>query len=312
VLTPFACFLKLTSWGESLPQPDLNELIAASGKLATLPITVIKLLDILNEPDASAQEIQKVLERDPAMTANVLKIANSAYFGVRREIASVRDALVMLGNRRTATLSFVTSMAPIMRRDFLGYGLTPQQFWAHALITAAASARVVCGTGNSQWQCEAFTAGLIHDLGMIILDPVLAKIQPSLAGNQEHSTICVQERDRLGFDHCQAGGLLAESWGFPEIMVGALSAHHLDQLDPAQKTRLSWPVVQAVAAGNILAEALINPESEDREAILPPGLEDLDLETDLLEKTLAELSLDLQGDLGEIGFAATSLVPALN
>jgi HD-like signal output (HDOD) protein len=280
--------------------PQLKDLVAATGKLATLPGTVIELLGILNDPTASAAQVQKILERDPAMTANVLKICNSAFYGVRREISSVRDALVMLGNRRTATLAFASSMAPVMRRDLLGYGLSREQFWRHALVSAAAAAEVAVRLDRSDLQCEAFTAGLIHDLGMIVLDPVLVASELELAVEGPLFGVCRQETKLLGYNHCQAGAMLADSWGFPEILIQPIADHHLPvNGGPHQH------LVRAVAAGNIIAQALdpdLNQECQDQ---VPQCLIELDLDPDLLE----QLRLDLTDNLGEICDAATALVP---
>ena len=285
--------------------PSLSELVASSGKLATVPGTVIELLRILHDPATSAGEVQKVLERDPAMTANVLKIANSAFYGVRRQITSVREALVMLGNRRTATLAFATSMAPVLRKELLGYGLTRQQFWNHSLLSAASAARVVVCSGNPDLQCEAFTAGLVHDLGMLILDPVLGQAKLVLSAEGSRFGLSSLERELLGYDHAQAGASLAESWGFPEVLCHAIAHHHEPNTRAARAPAEHWPVLQAVSAGNIIAQVVdleLEAECED-----DPGacLEAMDLSADLID----ELQLDLTQNLGEICDAATALVP---
>lgn len=281
--------------------PGLDDLIAATGKLATLPATVIELLQILNEPDAGADRVQRILERDPAMTANVLKISNSAFYGVRREISSVREALVMLGNRRTATLALATSMVPVLRRDLVGYRISRQEFWSHALLSAAAAAEVTVRLSRRELQCEAFTAGLIHDVGMLVIDPVLADARVVLEGGDLVNGARRQEQELLGFDHCRAGAALARSWGFPEILIPPLSGHH----DPAPAC-LENPLVQVVAAGNLIARLATGDEPElQRE----PALKQL-AELGLAGESVGELCLDLAGNLGEICDAATALVPA--
>ena len=134
--------------------PVLLDLVSATGDLATLPTTVVRLLDLLKDSTCSASKVVKVMERDPAMTANVLKLSNSAFYGARREISSVRDALVMLGNRSVVTLAFATGMAPIMRRDLLGYGITRERFWGHSLKAATASAIAAERLGLGELRCE--------------------------------------------------------------------------------------------------------------------------------------------------------------
>jgi len=283
-----------------LQLPDLNTLVASTGKLATLPATVIELLEILNDSMASAAQVQKILERDPAMTANVLKISNSAFYGVRREIASVRDALVMLGNRRTATLAFTAGMAPVLRRDLLGYGISRGEFWDHALHTAAAAAEVVVRLGKDEFQCEAFTAGLIHDMGMLVLDPVLTAHKIHIMPEGPLAQVCSREKELFGFDHCQAGSLLAESWGFPEVLVVAVAGHH----EPGTENRFS-PVVRAVAAGDIIAETMVHELEDDERDVVEQALSDLGFDLDFLE----QMREDLATRLDDICDAATSLAP---
>lgn len=282
---------------QSLSLPDL---VAATGKLATLPSTVIDLLRLLSDSTACATQVQKILERDPAMTANVLKISNSAFYGVRREIASVRDALVMLGNRRTATLALATSMAPVLRQDLLGYGLGRQEFWDHSLRSAAASAAVCGHLDLRQIQCEAFTSGLIHDVGKLVLNSALLDQKEIVwTGNEDPWEICAIEEKVLGFNHCQAGAHLARNWGFPEILVEPIAFHHT--LDPGIS---SGGAVNAVTAGNLVAEAVQWDEDDPRLPQVEAYLQDLGLAPDILD----ELRLDLSGDLSEICGAATTLV----
>jgi len=104
-------------WGTELKQPKIIELISSMEDMATLPATVVDLLCLLENPLASAENVKTVIERDVAMTANILKLGNSACYGSSREIYSVRQAIAMLGNRSVATLAFAAGMVPIMRRD---------------------------------------------------------------------------------------------------------------------------------------------------------------------------------------------------
>ena len=234
-----------------MTRPTISDLIAATGELATLPATVIQLLDILKDSTTSADKVCAVLERDPAMTANVLKLANSAYYGVRRSISNVRDALVMLGNRSVATLAFATGMAPVLRRDLESYGADRHEFWRHGVLAAVAAARAADLGGFAQWRCQCFTGGLVHDVGMLVIDRWLVDESIRLPDTHDERTLRAAERALLGFDHADAGAALAEAWGFPAMLVDALRHHHAP--DAAGPDRL---VVQAVAAGDIVAGAV--------------------------------------------------------
>ncbi|PIE75907.1 hypothetical protein CSA17_05005, partial [bacterium DOLJORAL78_65_58] len=126
------------------------------------------------------------MERDPAMTANVLKLGNSAFYGARQEVATVRRALVRLGNRCVATLGFAAGMAPVMRSPLKGYGMKRCMYWEHSLTAAVASSEAVRLTTRGDLVCEAFTAGLIHNVGMLLLDPVLRQNEIVIPAGGDH------------------------------------------------------------------------------------------------------------------------------
>ena len=274
--------------------PILDDLVAQTEDLATLPETVVELLHLLQDPIVAAADVQKVIERDPALTANILKLANSAFYGAPREVPTVRQALVLLGNRSVATLGFATGMAPILRRDLVGYDLCRRRFWNHALISAAASSVAVTELGASDLCCEAFTAGLVHDLGMLIIDEYLAANHLVLESAGPVCGVRDAEREVLGFDHCQAGARLAETWGFPEILIEPIRLHH------DAGTQSDAPVaVRAVAAGNVMAQVL------DEDLEIEPGSEidaylaRLGLPTGIFQRVQRDLTENLQQTLAQ-------------
>ncbi len=283
-----------------MDQPNINELVASTGSLATLPSTVIELLALLGDDTTCAEEVKKTIERDPAMTANVLKLGNSAYYGVRREISNVRDALVLMGNRSVAALSFATGMAPVLRKGLDGYGVSREEFWNHSLVSAAASSEAARCVGIPQLCCEAFTAGLVHDVGMLVIDPWLKQQGIILETSGSELTLCEREYDRLGFDHCEAGALLAHEWGFPENLIGPIAGHHERHFD-GKDTEL----LRAVAAGNILAEALDSDMESESGMKMAESLTELGFSNDLLEK----VRLDLDSNLEQTLIRATSSSP---
>lgn len=277
-------------------RPTITDLVTATGELATLPSTVIALLDVLKDTSTSADKVCVVLERDPAMTANILKLANSAYYGVRRTISNVRDALVMLGNRAVTTLAFATGMAPVLRRDLEGYGEGRDDFWRHSLITGAAASVAADLAGHGRLRTQCFTAGLVHDVGMLVIDRWLVAEGRQLPAFGDETVMRQAERDLLGFDHAETGAALAEAWGFPDLLVSALRYHHAPH--EAESDR---PVVLAVAAGDLVATVL----GAGADGVWPA-----DLRTELNRlgfdpADFEELRLDLAGDLDQTLAAAT-------
>jgi len=275
---------------------DLADLVAATGELATLPETVAELLHIYSDPTMDASRVQRIIERDPSMTANVLKLANSAFYGRNRKIGTVRDALVMLGNRSVATLAVATGMAPILRTDLKGYGLGRSEFWQHSLVSAAAASLVGSRLGVGDMCCEMFTAGLIHDVGMLVLNPALV-MEGLVLEREVHSfNVCHAEQDAFGFDHCQAGALLAEAWGFPDLLREPILYHH--EILPGDAMTAG---VKAVAVASLLAQTLEGGLALRYRDDLADCLEALDLPRDLPE----ELRLDLTENLSQTLTGAT-------
>jgi len=271
------------------------DLVTATGELATLPATVIALLDVLKDPATSADKVGVVLERDPAMTANILKLANSAYYGVRRTIGSVRDALVMLGNRAVATLAFATGMSPVLRRDLEGYGESRDAFWRHSLVSAAAASAAADLAGLGRWRSQCFTAGLVHDVGMLVIDRWLVAEGRRLPAFGDETMMRHAERDLLGFDHAETGAALAEAWGFPDLLVSALRHHHAPLEAEADRQ-----VVAAVAVGDRVATVV----AAGAEAAWPADLRAELTRLGYDPADFDDLRLDLAGDLDQTLAAA--------
>jgi len=261
-----------------------------------LPTTIVQLLDLLKDTTCSASKVLKVMERDPALTANLLKLSNSAFYGTRGEISNVRDALVMLGNRSVVILAFAAGMAPIMRREMLGYGLTRDRFWGHSLKAAAASATAAERMGLGTLRREAFTAGLVHDVGMLVVDAHLVAQNQTVGFGEPAFNVSDLERRALGFDHTEAGASLARRWGFPDVLIAPIEHHH----DP----NFSGPhsdVVRVVTAGNVLAQIVDEELDVNADDFVRGVLSQLALDQDFLD----QLRLDLSGNLEETVARAT-------
>lgn len=251
---------------------DLDGLIAATPELAAMPATSARLLDLLDEPDTAAGDLVEVIEKDPGLTANLLKLCNSAYYGVAREVGSVRAALVLLGNRTVVTLAFAASMGRLLQAPVSGYRLPRGQLWRHALAVGLVAARLVPAEADAAERNRVFTAGLVHDLGKLLLDRPLRDSLEQLPADLDYSALVVCERDLLGFDHAMAGARLAEAWNFPAPLVQVIGQHHC----PAPP---GSPVALVIAADLLAADrghhggaGKVRPEQRDL-ALVAAGLE---------------------------------------
>lgn len=246
----------------------LKDLIAGTPELAALPQTTARLLQLVEEPNVEAARLLRVIELDPALTANLLRLCNSAYYGRRREAGTVGEALLVLGTRTVVTLAFATSMGKVLRTDLGGYGLAKDELWCHALAVACGAATIVVDEGREELRDRAFTAGLVHDIGKLLLDRILARgmeWEPLAAGQLEWLDV---ERQVAGFDHAEAGAALANCWRFPEPLVEAIRAHH----EPASPGPLD--LAAAVRAADAVAGA-IGVAGAGRGSAPAPALESL-------------------------------------
>ncbi|MHB8079285.1 MAG: HDOD domain-containing protein [Candidatus Krumholzibacteriia bacterium] len=268
----------------------LKDLIAGTHELAALPQTTARLLELVEEPDVPASRLLRVIELDPALTANLLRLCNSAYYGRRREVGAVGEALVVLGTRTVVTLAFATSMGKVLRGGLSGYGMAKDELWRHALAVACGAATIVVDEGREDLRDRAFTAGLVHDIGKLLLDRILARgmeWEPLADGRSDWLEV---ERQVAGFDHAEAGAALADCWRFPEALVEAIRRHH-----ESAPTGVSADLATAVRAADAVAAAG-GVAGTGRGSPSAPALEsfgDLGVAPEILRHVAARLALQL-------------------
>lgn len=194
--------------------------------LPTMPDVAQRALEMLREPDTSADDLRRVIEADPSLAASVLRLANSSLFGPARPTASLTHAIVLIGFSRLRSLTLATVVSGLR-------GLVPQRaaaerdlIWLHSVNTALA-ARALSVRAGLQWSEEAFVAGLMHDCGRQVLLALEADAYCELihAANGEMPKVAA-ERERLGVSHEEAGGALMRQWRMAPQLVMSVSSHH--------------------------------------------------------------------------------------
>lgn len=276
----------------------LQELVAGIKDLQALPSTTLQLMRLLDDDTVEASEVLVVIEKDPSLTANLLKLCNSSYYGLRRQVASAREALVLLGNKTIVTLAFATSMGDILRGPLSAYGLDRNKLWHHALGTALGASYLMEATGAGKEKEVAFTAGLVHDIGKLILNRPLKKEMDALDGVCDFECLLEAERSTLGFDHAEAGAMLGENWNFPASLVEIIRYHH-----SPEKAEQNIDLVRAVAAANLVTCHLghgggTGPVAEET---FWPAITALNFEEATILALLERLPEDINEMLGVIG-----------
>ncbi len=206
------------------PPPSLDSLPTHAETLPSLPEVVNYLIRALGDDSANLDTLAHHINSDPAIVARLLAAANSAGSGLSKRVASASQAFLLLGADRIATI--VLASALIYRYDAHTSGFSARVLWQHSLGVATCARVLAEQTGIDP--DLAFTSGLLHDIGQLLM--YTASPAHFLAALDQHQhediPLFVAERTVFGYDHCDAGSILATSWKLPTDIVDAIAAHH--------------------------------------------------------------------------------------
>jgi putative nucleotidyltransferase with HDIG domain len=191
-----------------------------------MPATAAKLLPLLDNPDSTPSEVENIVKYDPGLTANILKLTNSAYFGIPTKVSSIKQAIILLGWKRLIQVVTTICMSPLMKKAIPGYDLRSGELWRHSIAVSVAAELLVKALKIPDAD-EVFTAALLHDIGKLILGNFvkndLAQIQAMVT---KGITFDVAESMVLGTNHAEVGGQILHKWSFPVELVNAVQWHH--------------------------------------------------------------------------------------
>ncbi|RJP81630.1 MAG: HDOD domain-containing protein [Candidatus Zixiibacteriota bacterium] len=194
--------------------------------LPALPAVAAQLMEAMDDPTTSAAELARLISSDPALTARLLKLANSTYYGFPRRIGTVNLAVVVLGLETVRDLSLSVLITDCFYHPHDDLPFPFDKFWSHSL-TSAVAARLIfrlCGIPNPG---EGFVAGLVHDIGKLFLGRYYPqKYAAALRRTEEGVSLLEAEREVFGAAHPLAGAWLLDSWNLPAWLVEAVRDHH--------------------------------------------------------------------------------------
>ncbi|GAB6907555.1 hypothetical protein DESC_830062 [Desulfosarcina cetonica] len=206
----------------------IRKIVSSTDALPAMPEVMLKVQKMLRLPTTSPAQVAKVIETDPAMVADVLKVSNSAYYGFRGKVSTIQHAASMLGTRRLAELITAVSAGSVMGSSMDGYKLKSGDLWRHAIAVAVMASEISSAMMSDSAE-SAYMAGLLHDVGKIILDPYIRERKVLFDRYMEtYPQKCVRdaERDILGFDHAMIAAVLCENWDIPRPIAFAIRNHH--------------------------------------------------------------------------------------
>lgn len=206
---------------------DMAKVLKSIDQLPPLPEVSQKILQLVNDPESSAADIVTVVRHDQSVTANVLRLCNSAYFGLKRRIDSLVEAIVLIGQNQLAELVMISSCTHLFRNEHKGYNMKKGGLWRHSIACALLSQIVLKRMGLAP-DHGLYTAALLHDIGKVILDNYMQdKYQQVISRIQEANVpFHVAEQETLGVDHAEVGAQVMEAWNLPDNIVRGIRMHH--------------------------------------------------------------------------------------
>lgn len=212
---------------------SINDLIQEAGKLPPIPRAAQKALALIRNPVSNAADLAGILGTDQVLAAQVLRWANSAYYGMENRIVTMQQAIVVLGLDIIQELILNYSVSDYLNRPLLGYDLQRGELWHHALGTAI-GAKIISKQLHLKIDEEAYFAGLLCDIGKLIFEKFLRDNDFSDSGEEQLSFL-EMERAKFGVDHAMLGAEMARRWQLPENLITAIAHHHQPQFSPAHQ-----------------------------------------------------------------------------
>lgn len=216
--------------------------------LPPMPQTVLKAREIISDPKSDFKELAELFETDQAIAAKILKVANSPYYGQGGKVSSIQRASVILGHKTLGEIIAMGGASSILGKKLEGYGLDAGALWKHSLAVAFGS-RIIAQKTDASLVNDAFTSGLIHDTGKLILDNYITErweqFETFMADANE--SFLSAEKAILDLDHAEAAFEVCKAWNIPEPLTIAIRYHHFPSQSDGSMLAYIVHVADAIA-----------------------------------------------------------------
>jgi putative nucleotidyltransferase with HDIG domain len=209
---------------------DITPVIKKIDRLKPIPPVANKIMSIVEDPESSLSDLSNVITYDSAVTANLLKVANSAYFGRPGKFDSIHQVIVYLGMDQVVDLVLLASIAGNLKPEQTGYDLQKGDLWKYSVLSALIARELADNKGIGETHL-IFTAALLKDIGKVILDQYVGEAIKKINTVVEEQDLTFREAEKqaIGIDHAELGALVAKSWNFSPKMVEIIQNHHQPQ-----------------------------------------------------------------------------------
>lgn len=262
--------------------------------IATLPEVTVKIIELVEDPNSTAQDLHKIISNDPALCSRILKVVNSSFYGLPGQIGSINRAIVLLGLNAVKNIAISASLAKLFKGGQLCPAFSAKDLWAHSVHTAAA-AKLIADSRKLGLPDEAFLAGLMHDIGVMVelqfnrngLIEVMNNLKVGKDGVPGASMLDL-EKQTFQATHQDFGRGLCEKWKFPKIFSAVTGFHH----NPGEAPSEARTLVSVVHVADRIAGGLEKGYRLDLPSLEVDGavMEALKLDEGALNEIRADLA----------------------
>jgi HD-like signal output (HDOD) protein len=204
----------------------VKRLFTRISEVSTLPTVAVRIIEVANDPTTGAEDLLGAVRYDAALATRILRTVNSSYYSMQNKVADLKLAITLLGFKEIRNLAMTAYIAQLFKKRGGHGSYTREGLWNH-LIGVGIVAQLIAETSGRVPPREAYLAGLLHDLGLILIDQYLNKpFRKVIDLMTEETPICEVERQVLGFDHAELGEFVAGKWNLPKHLVATIRHHH--------------------------------------------------------------------------------------
>ncbi len=222
-------------------------------EIPSIPLVLIKIIQALDQDSSSAKQLEELIMHDPALSARILRLANSAFYSFRARVKTISHAITLLGINLVTSLAIGINIFDTFTKGAKSESALINQLWTHSCGVGVLARKIWMQKRSHQKETEfAFLCGLLHDLGKVVLfKSYPGKYGPIFAAKKTESEMNISgyEEESFGVDHAVVGEMLSKQWGFPKELAGVIRKHH----DPSEAGN---PMVAAVMLADHLAKEL--------------------------------------------------------
>ncbi len=268
----------------------LKDILTAAEKLPPFPDVVWKVMSLIRKM-APVKQIEEVIQYDPIIAARILRLSQSAHYSRRHKVASLKDAILVLGNQKLVQVVMAACTCQYFQTKVSGYDVDERELWRHSVATAFMG-EILSRQMKSKRGLTIYTACLLHDIGKIVLDLYARMyLQIDLAPIRHSGVQFIEaERRALGIDHQELGKIIARRWQFPREVATGIQFHHTP--DRAESDR---EIARLVYAANQLVMAMQDGGADPSELHKDPVFQRMGLTEDLVRKFQDSLFRSMEG-----------------